>query len=165
MEASLWALAEPAWVEVTSRSLREDGVAIEAYQAELTLPLLQFVQQEFPGDWVRVAREAMTAILRGEPAERLFVAREGERVLGFVHHEKERFGPIGVGSGERGRGIGQALMFKALGAMRHNGFRTAWFLWSDDRTARRLYDSASFREVRRFAVLRKDLSQNRSGQG
>ena len=48
-------------------------------------------------------------------------------------------------------------MFAALRAMREEGFCTAWFLWSDDRTAARLYASAGFREVRRFALLRKEL--------
>jgi len=50
------------------------------------------------------------------------------------------------------------LMFRALAAMREAGFRIAWFLWSDDRTAERLYRHAGFREVRRFAVLRKELA-------
>ena len=68
-----------------------------------------------------------------------------------------RFGPIGVASSQRGRGLGHLLMFRALEAIRGQGFRSAWFLWSEDQTARRLYHSAGFREVRRFAVLRKDL--------
>jgi hypothetical protein len=48
-------------------------------------------------------------------------------------------------------------MFETLRAQRMSGFRTSWFLWSDDRTAARLYSAAGFREVRRFALLRKEL--------
>jgi GNAT superfamily N-acetyltransferase len=77
-------------------------------------------------------------------------------VLGFAHHLNERFGPIGVSAAERGRGLGHLLMFRTLAAMREQGFRSAWFLWSDDATARRLYDCAGFQERRRFAVLRKE---------
>jgi hypothetical protein len=48
-------------------------------------------------------------------------------------------------------------MYETLTAQRHAGFRTAWFLWSDDKTAARLYDEAGFKEVRRFALMRKEL--------
>jgi ribosomal protein S18 acetylase RimI-like enzyme len=106
----------------------------------------------------------MARVLLGEPPARLILAREGGRVLGFVHHEGERFGPIGVAAPERGRGLGRVLMFRALAAMREEGFRIAWFLWSDDATARRLYHPGGFREVRRFAILRKDLEGGERGR-
>jgi len=49
------------------------------------------------------------------------------------------------------------LMYKTLQAMRLQGLHTAFFLWSDDRTAERLYNAAGFTETRRFALLRKEL--------
>jgi hypothetical protein len=49
-------------------------------------------------------------------------------------------------------------MYETLRAQRLAGFRTAWFLWSDDKTAERLYSAAGFREARRFALLNKELS-------
>jgi len=58
---------------------------------------------------------------------------------------------------QRGRGVGQVLMFATLAAQREAGFRTAWFLWSDDKTAQRLYNGAGFKEVRRFALLKKAI--------
>ena len=137
--------------------LLSDGVRVETYRPELTLPLLDFTRREFPGDWVRVVRETMGRILSGKPAARLIVAHQGGEVLGFSHHEAERFGPIGVAASQRGRGLGLVLMFRTLSAIREAGYRVAWFLWSDERTARRLYDHAGFREVRRFALLRKEL--------
>ena len=45
---------------------------------------------------------------------------ERGEVLGFAHHENERFGPIGVAAGARGRGLGHVLMFRTLRAI---GFR------------------------------------------
>jgi hypothetical protein len=48
-------------------------------------------------------------------------------------------------------------MYETLNAQRLAGFRTAWFLWSDDKTASRLYSAAGFKEVRRFALLKKEL--------
>jgi ribosomal protein S18 acetylase RimI-like enzyme len=158
MEAPLWDWTLPEWVERKGRQLAGEGVSCEPYQPEWSLPLLEFVRSEFPGDWVRVVRETMGRIVGGDPAERLLIACEGSRVLGFAHHQNERFGPIGVAAAERGRGLGHLLMFRTLAAMREQGFRTAWFLWSDDATARRLYQCAGFQERRRFAVLRKEWS-------
>jgi mycothiol synthase len=158
MEASLWECPVPEWAAETVRRLEADGVRCEPYRAEWTLPLLEFVRREFPGDWVRVVRETMARILAGDSPTRLILAHQDGGVLGFVHHENERFGPIGVAAAERGRGLGHLLMFAALRGMREAGFRAAWFLWSDDATARRLYDAAGFKERRRFAVLRKELA-------
>jgi ribosomal protein S18 acetylase RimI-like enzyme len=157
METRLWEWQPPGWVAERRARLEVQGVLVEPYRPELTLPLLAFTRQEFPGDWVRVVRETMARITAGESASRLIIAHTAGQVLGFVHHENERFGPIGVASSQRGRGLGQVLQFAALRAMREQGCRVAWFLWSNDSTARRLYDCAGFREVRRFAVLRKDL--------
>jgi GNAT superfamily N-acetyltransferase len=158
MEAALWDWDVPGWVALKGAELAADGVTIEPYRPELTLPLLEFTAREFPGDWVRVVRETMARILGGDAATRLIIAHQAGRVLGFVHHENERFGPIGVAASERGRGLGQVLQFAVLRAMREQGLRVAWFLWSSDSTARRLYDSAGFREARRFALLRKELN-------
>jgi mycothiol synthase len=78
-------------------------------------------------------------------------------VVGFSHYKGERFGPIGVDPEERGKGIGQRLMFATLNAQRDAGHRTSWFLWSDERTANRLYNGAGFKLARTFALLRKQL--------
>jgi ribosomal protein S18 acetylase RimI-like enzyme len=159
MEAPLWDWSLPGWVIDRTERLEREGVRLEPYTPEQTLPLLQFVSREFPGDWVRVVRETMARILAGERPERLILAHADGQMLGFSHHENERFGPIGVAASERGRGLGHVLMFRTLAAMREAGFRSAWFLWSDDATARRLYDAAGFKERRRFAVLRKELNR------
>jgi GNAT superfamily N-acetyltransferase len=157
MQTSLWDLRVPAWVEERVVKLRGDGVSIRAYAPDLTLPLLEFARAEFSGDWVRVVRETAARIVQGDDPRRLIVAEEGGRVVAFSHYENERFGPIGVAASQRGRGLGQVLMFRTLLAQRDAGFRAAWFLWSDDKTAARIYNGAGFREVRRFALMRKEL--------
>ena len=48
-------------------------------------------------------------------------------------------------------------MYRTLQAQRDAGLRAAWFLWSDDKTAARIYSAAGFQEVRRFALLKKEL--------
>ncbi len=157
MSCNLWQLRIPDWVREREQVLRQEGVVVEPYRAELLLPLMRFLKAEFAGDWQRVAREAIARIETGENPQRLYLAHQQGEVLGFSHFENERFGPIGVARAQRGRGIGQVLMFHTLQAMRQQGLHTAYFLWSDDRTAERLYHAAGFVEARRFAVLRKEL--------
>jgi GNAT superfamily N-acetyltransferase len=158
MEVPLWDWHIPAWVQEKQATLTEAGVTVEPYRAELTLPVLDFAAREFAGDWVRVYRQTIDRIMLGDRPDRIIVAHERCRVIGFSHYENERFGPIGVASAERGRGLGHVLTYRTLEAQRLAGLRTAWFLWSDDQTAARLYNAVGFREVRRFAVLRKQLN-------
>ena len=85
------------------------------------------------------------------------MAVEAGRVLGFAQSEGERFGPFGVAGSARGRGIGAALLVHMLAEMQARGLCSAWFLWTDDATADRLYRAVGFRETRRYAILRKAL--------
>jgi mycothiol synthase len=158
MEAPLWDFSVPAWVREKQTKLESEGVTIEQYRPELTVPLLEFAANEFMGDWVRFVRETMGRIMLGDSPTRIYVAHENGRVIGFSHHEAERFGPIGVAASQRGRGLGHVLMYATLEAQRLAGLRVAWFLWSDDKTAQRLYHVAGFKEVRRFALLKKQLA-------
>jgi ribosomal protein S18 acetylase RimI-like enzyme len=158
MQTSLWDLTAPPWVLKKHSELLAELVQVKAYEPWMTLAVLDFAKKEFPGDWVRMVREAMTRIVTsGDPPARLIVAIDKGEVVGFSHYENERFGPIGVAASQRGRGVGQVLMFATLQAQREAGFRTAWFLWSDDKTAQRLYNGAGFKEVRRFALLKKTI--------
>lgn len=157
MTVDLKQLKTPDWV--AQREAQAADIEILPWRGELTLPLLAFAGQDFGPDWVRYVREGIAGILRGDPAERIWVARDRDTgmVVGFSHFEADRFGPIGISREQRGRGIGQVLMFRTLHAQAAHGYESAFFLWSDDHTARRLYDAAGFQEARRFAVLKKVL--------
>ncbi|MCW5941413.1 MAG: GNAT family N-acetyltransferase [Fimbriimonadaceae bacterium] len=161
MECPLWRLTVPDWVEQAERDLEARGVRIRNLDTGLILPTIEFSARVFAGDWVRYAREAAHAILAGDCPERLVVAVDESGpnpvVVGYSHHAAERFGPIGVDPQRRGEKIGQVLMYRTLRAQQRAGYRTAWFLWSDDRTAERIYNGAGFRESRRFVLMKKDL--------
>lgn len=155
MDASLLKLRTPEWVLEKERQLESEGVAFETFEPRHILPLLEFMRQEFPGDWQRYIRETMIGIALGQYwPNQLWVAVGGATVLGFAQHEGEHFGPFGVAAAQRGRGIGAVLLFKCLHTMRDNGRHNAWFLWTDDKTAK-LYAEAGFVETRRYAVMRK----------
>lgn len=147
----------PSWVQDRKRTQVAKGLVITPYRSEWTIALLAFAASEFPGDWQRVIRETATRIEEGANPERLWLATEHGAVLGFSHYEGERFGPIGIAESQRGRGLGHILMFHTLASMSRAGARKAFFLWSNEQTAARLYSSAGFTEARRFAVLRKEL--------
>jgi len=155
MQTDLWQLKEPEFVEQTRRKLALAGVKIEPYRVELTRPILDFAQSEFGLDWFTTYHQTMQSILRGDDAGRIVAAHQDGKVLGISHHDGERFGPIGVAASARGRGLGHLLMFATLGNQKRAGLRCAWFLWSDDRTAARLYHAGGFKEIRRFVVMRK----------
>jgi mycothiol synthase len=157
MEVSLWNWSVPRWVKEKERELAGRGVEVVEFAPRWTTALLEFARAEFPGDWVRVIRETAGKIVQGDSPARLLAAVEDGRVVAFSHFENERFGPIGVAAAQRGRCLGQVLMYRTLEAQRQAGFRVAWFLWSDDKTAERIYNGAGFRETRRFALLKKEL--------
>jgi mycothiol synthase len=159
MDASLtggWSV--PEWGRERHVELSRQEIKIVPFHPRHTLRLTEFLRREFPGDWQRYLRETMLDIVAGRrPPEELLVALEGETLLGFAQSEGERFGPFGVAGSVRGRGVGAALLFSALDGMRLRGHHNAWFLWTDDKTADRLYRGAGFRETRRYVVVRKML--------
>lgn len=157
MDCNLLALRVPEWVQQREQQLKHEGVMIEHYRPQLIPALFRFLQAEFAGDWQRFARDAIARIEQGDTPQRLWISHERGEVIGYSHFEGERFGPIGVSQSQRGRGIGQVLMYRTLCAMRLQGLHTAFFMWSDDSTAKRLYSAAGFVETRRFALLRKEL--------
>lgn len=157
MDVNLVSLSTPNWVKQKESALA-GKVIFEAYRPELILPLLEWMKAEFPGDWQRFAREAMTKITLGEfRPDNVWVAHENGKVVGYCQHDNAcRFGPFGVSARERGRGIGAILLFRCLNAMKAKGLHNAWFLWTDDKVAK-LYAEAGFAESRRFALLKKLL--------
>ncbi|MGI6296804.1 MAG: GNAT family N-acetyltransferase [Armatimonadota bacterium] len=158
MDADLLKLATPEWVPAKEQGLVDAGVVFEPYNPELILPLLDFMKAEFPGDWQRFLRDAMTRITTGEyHPTNLWIAHVDGRVLGFAMHDNNcRFGPFGVAAKERGRGLGVVLLLRILYSMKAKGLHNAWFLWTDEAAAR-VYDVGGFKESRRFAYMRKSL--------
>ena len=158
MDADLLKLTTPEWVRPKEQGLVEAGVKFDPYRPELILPLLEFMKAEFPGDWQRFLRDAMSRITTGEyHPTNLWIAHTDGRVLGFAMHDNNcRFGPFGVASKERGRGLGVVLLLRILYSMKAKGLHNAWFLWTDEAAAR-VYDVGGFKESRRFAYMKKVL--------
>lgn len=162
MQTRLEDVERPDWLRRKVEALRADPAAsvdVRPYHPDLAPFIHDFMVAEFPGDWERWVRDAALDIHAGRAQpERLLFAWDNatNSVVGMVHWNNERFGPVGTAPRVRGRGIGAWLTFEALEAMRNAGKDVAWFLWTDDKTAQ-LYREAGFRETRRFALMAKDL--------
>ncbi len=148
----------PVWLRERQSALEVAGVTIDTFDPAHIPALTSFLRAEFPGDWQRYVRDTMIDITLGRrAADDLIVCYDNGRMIGFSQHEGERFGPFGVSKSERGRGIGAVLLFHTLEIMRRKGQHNAWFLWTDDSTADRVYKAAGFRETRRYSVMTRDL--------
>lgn len=133
-------------------TLAAEGIAFRAATADDILPLLHFMDEHFT-HWVPDARRALQGMVRGEAATTtLHLATDNGAIIGYAQTDRERFGPFGVNEAYRGKGIGAVLLSRTLVAMRAQGYHSAWFLWTSDRTAK-LYGEHGFEEVRRFQMM------------
>jgi GNAT superfamily N-acetyltransferase len=134
----------------------EYGIIARRAEADDILPLLRFLEAHFP-HWRNDASGAMRDLFGGDPrGVTLHVAEDNGEIIGYAQTRAERFGPFGVNEAYRGRGVGAVLLSRALRAMRAQGFHSAWFLWTSDRTAK-LYREHGFEEVRRFVMMTKEM--------
>jgi GNAT superfamily N-acetyltransferase len=102
-----------------------------------------------------------------QPTQRIFVARMGGAVIGWVdvsivnHMITGRYGEIGgliVSAEHRGRGVGRQLTAKAEGWMREQGVNSCTVRSRTSRPdAHRFYERESYEIVKTSVVFRKDL--------
>lgn len=122
--------------------------------------LIQFATDHFNSDWGRAIREGL---LQNLTMQQILVARHHGELVGFCLHGgyegvRERFGPFGVDSGQRGKGIGKILLYDCLHLMRSQGMHGAWFLWTGEQSAAgQLYKKLGFNISRSFDVVSKSL--------
>lgn len=160
MDKGLVDFTMPRDVQQHIESLEQAGILVEPISPPFYTRLFEFCDREFYADWSRSLREALAMPI---DATQLMICREGDVVLGFAlfgayDGHLERFGPFGVAESERGRGLGKALLYRTLEAMKQRGCHSAWFLWTGERSpAGYLYYRAGFEVTRRFDILEKRL--------
>lgn len=156
MKANLTSYRAEARAEGHEAALAGEEVAIRRAEPADILPLIAFLEEHFP-HWKPDAIGVMRDLFGGDPrGVTLHLALENGEIIGYAQTRAERFGPFGVDEAYRGRGVGGVLLSRALRAMRAQGFHSAWFLWTSDRTAK-LYGQHGFEEVRRFVMMSKML--------
>jgi predicted N-acetyltransferase YhbS len=110
-------------VEPLLSELRGAGVSVRRAQPWELTEVRGFVAENFDARW---ADEVSVGFTRQPVA--VFVALREGRLAGFAAYECTRrnfFGPTGVAEGERGRGLGRALLLACLWALREMGYAYA----------------------------------------
>ncbi|MGN6483957.1 MAG: GNAT family N-acetyltransferase [Thermomicrobiales bacterium] len=159
MRALLTGYRVPDAVAPAYERVAAHGITVRPATSADIVPVLQFVRDHFHWDWHREATGVFQDLFAGLGDPRqvgLHVAEKDGQILGYAQHRGERFGPFGVREDRRSQGIGRVLLAEMLLAMRSKNYHTAWFLWTSDQAAR-LYAQCGFEEVRRFAVMARDL--------
>jgi predicted GNAT family acetyltransferase len=106
--------------ETLYRRVAEEGVLLRrpgAYEKHL---VSDWVAKNFSTKWVSEVEVAFSR----QPVS-CFIATRDKEILGFACYEttcKGYFGPTGVGESARGKGVGKALLFKALEGLREMGY-------------------------------------------
>jgi GNAT superfamily N-acetyltransferase len=116
MLVRLYAL--PSLDEAVAACVRR-GVTIRRPLVPEKTAVIEWVRQNF----LSSVAECETAFARSPVT--CFIAVREERTLGFACYDvtcPNFFGPEGVAEGERGRGIGRALLLSALHAQRAQGY-------------------------------------------
>jgi predicted N-acetyltransferase YhbS len=107
-------------LEPPLEELRRAGVVVRRAQPWELTPVREFVTGHFRRAW---ADEISSGFAR-QPVSVYIAARAG-RVVGFAAYECTRrgfFGPTGVAEGERGCGVGTALLLACLWGLRETGY-------------------------------------------
>ncbi len=119
-----------------------------------SLPDLQAFLDPFGPGWWAFFRRSILARLHGDPTPSSVIAWwEDGRLCGAVQYRGARFGPLAVGAGHRGRGIGAALTRAALDAMQADGIPHAHFMIATP-AVQPFYTGLGFTTLRRFTRMR-----------
>ncbi|MTW86819.1 GNAT family N-acetyltransferase [Virgibacillus dakarensis] len=142
--------------EIKTNLQQEQGIQIIPFSKRYTLPLLQFLKENFPGGWVRNIRETLEKF-KGE--ERVLLAIDhNDSIVGYCQRAIDdlegHFGPFGVSEKLRGKKIGSVLFYEMLMDMYSRGIYHVWLAWTD-KDAQRFYDRAGMKVMKRHATMKK----------
>ena len=96
------------------------GINVRRAQPFEITPIREFIRNSFSSAWA----DEVSVGFANKPVT-VFIATSDGRVIGFAGYECTRkafFGPTGVAEGERGRGIGKALLLESLWGLRELGY-------------------------------------------
>lgn len=101
------------------QAVAAEGVTLRRARAFEKHTVAAFVRENFSEKWVSEVEVAMTR----QPVA-CFIATRDKQILGFACYDttlRGFFGPTGVLESARGLGLGKALLFKSLEALRELG--------------------------------------------
>ena len=147
----------PEEVMTKEKELADEGIRVVPLTPALIPALFEFLEKEFP-DWKEDARWTLERF--PYDLSMFTVAVKGNEVLGYAQFASdgilERFGPFGVSSEMRSKGIGAVIFAHTLMQMKARGARNAWFMWGGGRNTH-FYSRYGMKELRRFANMQLAL--------
>lgn len=160
MGMALEGVRMPDTVRERQAALAAEGYAVRLFERRDTLPLLAFVEAQFPY-WQPSVLEGLQ---RGN--FEIVVAEKAGEIVGFTQWQNPhndppsgaagRFGPFGVHPELRGHGLGAALFYTLVERAAGSGGRYLWFGWAGGRNLS-FYERAGCRVTRRFRILVRAL--------
>ena len=111
-------------LEAAIERAAESGVRIHRPQAFEQHIIVDWVEEKFSRNWGDEVRMAFS----GQPITCLTALDEAGHLIGFACYDstfRGFFGPTGVSSACRGKGVGTALMLKSLHSLRDLGYAYA----------------------------------------
>ena len=135
------------------KELAQEGIEVGALTPEFIPSFFKFLEKEFP-EWREDARWTLEAFPGDLPM--FTIARKGKDVIGYAQFGSdgvlERFGPFGVKSEYRNKGLGSVIFAKTLVQMKARGCKNAWFMWGGGRNVH-FYERHGMVETRRYAQM------------
>lgn len=148
-------LETPLQIKEQILQLRTDGIELMTLEPKYTYSLLNFLREEFPGDWALVIVDKIK--LGGHDDEVVIAVKDGE-VLGYAQFEGEHFGPFGVSSKLRSKGVGAILFYRVIELMKSKGYHNVWLAWTGGDAKRFYEEKAGLKALRKHAIMKKQLS-------
>lgn len=156
MQRSLWDFELTSDFYDKVDSLSKDSIVIRNYKVQDFNRVIDFLNKEFEHGWVR----NFIIASQSERAERTIVIclNENQEVLGFcmrqIDGNPNRFGPIGVGSKIRSKGLGGVLIDTMFYEMKKEGLLYTNFLWTSG-DAIRFYERHGMSIYREYKTAKK----------
>ncbi len=157
MSRSLMNYNTPQQVLELENELVKEGYGFQQLDESHVIDLLLFLRRNFPG-WDEDARKTLERY--PDHLDWFIVALKDEQILGYCQVATdgliEHFGPFGVASELRSKGIGAVIFHKCLRMIQSRGAKNVWFAWGGGRNYS-FYVRHGMTETRRFAIFSKEI--------
>ncbi len=140
------------------KNLKEDGITFIKYQDKYFTKLMIFLEKEFGAGW---KRNFILALQNDEAKDTVIICIDkNDEILGYcmrkIDGNDSRFGPIGVATSQRSKGLGGVLFEVMMLEMKKQGIASAYFLWTSG-AAIRFYQRHGMEIYRQYKLGRKKI--------
>ena len=148
-------LTTPETIKEQVAQLEAEGIQLLTLEPRYTYSLLNFLRTEFPGDWAPVIVDKLKL---GGKDDEIVIAVKDDEVLGYAQYEGEHFGPFGVSSKLRKKGVGAILFYRVIELMKAKGYHNVWLAWTGGDAKRFYEEKAGLKALRQHAIMKKQFS-------